>query len=72
MFDKAEEAEQIEDLVARHRSLKEQIGALEEESKTTEAEQERTALAGRIEKLEEAYEQLGLIIERARQSHDES
>ena len=31
----------------------------------------QAALAGRIEKLEAAYEQLGLIIERARDSHDE-
>jgi len=72
VFDKAEKAEQIEDLAARHVRLDEQIEALEEEAKAAQTDEERQGIEKRIEKLETAREQLGLIIERARKSHDEN
>jgi small-conductance mechanosensitive channel len=72
VFDKAEEAEKIEDLSKRHRSLQEQIAQLEEESKTADTDSARQALEARIAKLEVTYEQLGLVIEKAREEHSEA
>ena len=72
VFDKAEEAEKIEVLSTRHRSLREQIAQLEGEFKAAETDSERKTLEAQIAKLEAAYEQLGLVIEKAREEHSEA
>jgi small-conductance mechanosensitive channel/outer membrane murein-binding lipoprotein Lpp len=72
VFDKAEEAEKIEDLSNRHRGLQEQIAQLEEEFKAAETDSARKTLEAQIAKLDADYEQLGLIIERSREEHSEA
>jgi small conductance mechanosensitive channel len=72
VFDKAEEAEKIEDLATRHRGLEEQIKLLRDEAKAAQADEERQELEERIAQLESAHERLGYVVERARETHDES
>jgi small conductance mechanosensitive channel len=67
VFDKAEEAERIEDLMSRRKQLAEHVQEMRDRASAETDESARAAILSRVEQLEAVHEQIGKVVERAQE-----
>lgn len=71
VFDKAEQAEKVEDLQVQHGELLDQIAALEAQVGESESDEVRQAIENRITRLAEERARLETVLDRARAERDD-